>query len=786
MKDFKLKYSWRELELISFTTATNIISFIQFAIIPLNHQKKIEKTQRQFDLDPLNETSGSFISRFDIQSIIDVFVAPFDFLGVFMQMATSLRVLLFSSIVIGAVEILFLTFFFPTWRMYVFLVDFFLPTISTMCLVMIAHGYQPALTFQIMTLIIGLLYTTIRAGFQIWMFLKSRKENWVKYITYELSALFFAKITSTRDNDFIEDEHERLRADCVRRDDAIHTDFYSDNRRLVDLGLAVLLSVLLAIIIWGIRIDRIFGSMMSEDNAAAMNYFVSIFLITFFVLACLKIIVSLIYFFRFLPRLFHWLRRMSFKLVIVATGVVLIPILNMILTSTTTSEIACPYNFYYDYQSNQSTFLDYFMNRTDVACQPCSRASSLNFPICAVKCSFNQTYRNVFVSDSPFVDASDVIAFYTLPTSFIEIFFLVVFLQMIEFYFHSSLKVAEAIPAPSSSVEIKYRSVLEKIQSTGTYVFGSYRHKQALFNFNFTQAKNFVLFFSLLLPIFPLDIVAKYSSTVIPILFSVVCFLISFMSIFSRPYRSILHNVVNAISYFVGGIAAAITTLSAMDYVMPTTLTTGSFVLIFITPIIVALVTPFFVKPSKGQNGIPYRLRTIIRRNRTILPDTEAFKEDDFNITDSEEMSFIDFEDEDQENFLADDFDSGIMSPCHIQLAIDMGLEVENRVKSVCLIHDLKSTDFDDATEKMFSIVDLLLDVTSLQTLLGILTFATFFCSFCSGWGLGAGLSNWKDTTRESTLKCDWQSSSSPDFPNSSLYTCDYTATDHLKCNSTE
>lgn len=482
-----------------------------------------------------------------------------------------------------------------------------------------------------------------------------------------------------------------------------------------------------------------------------------------------------------LPNAILFLRRLAFKAFVVVSGLVLLPVLNMILNSTTTDENSCPGYHYWDYQTNQSTFLGYFSERKEslVGCVECTRLSMLKIPICGAKCSFNSTYKYVNVKGSNYVNENDLTKIYTIPNSFLEIFFLVIFLQMIENIFSKTLKIIQALPAPSKSVEIKFASILEKIKSSGGYIFTSYNHKESMYYFNFTQIKLFILFFTSLIPIFPIPAVSEVGTFMIPIMFSIVSFVISLFSGFTRPYRSILHNIINGVSYFVGGIASFITVLAVRNVPLPEDLGNVFFWLIFIVPIFSALISPFIFKPSRGQMIIPYELRTIIRKDRQILPDPPDLvlkKPFRFSETsDSNYLSIIDSEDEYQENFVAHDFNTEILAPIHVQMGLDAKYpQFNNQVHHYYYSNDLPSTEFNEATTQLFNVVDSLLDTVSYQGLLDVLSVATIICSLCVGYGFGAGIAQWKSANSETHMKCDWLNESL--IPNITLYTGRYSA----------
>jgi hypothetical protein len=135
------------------------------------------------------------------------------------------------------------------------------------------------------------------------------------------------------------------------------------------------------------------------------------------------------------------------------------------------------------------------------------------------------------------------------------VYFLAVFLQVERYIFTQTLDILEMLPAPTQHVEAKFASLLPVLTTSAGYLFQSYHHSQALFYFTVTQVKLFVLFFASLLPIFPVQEVKNIAIYAIPWMLCAVSIIIALAQIKIIPYVSILHNIVNGVGYFIGGIA---------------------------------------------------------------------------------------------------------------------------------------------------------------------------------------------------------------------------------------
>ena len=113
-----VKYNWKALDLISLTTLSNIITFIQFSIIPLDAVKSEAASDKSKVEDFISMNFGE---------VAKIFLAPFNLIKEFNKLAAPLRVGLFSTIVFAFINFLYIIFFMNSVYILIFLADLFIP-----------------------------------------------------------------------------------------------------------------------------------------------------------------------------------------------------------------------------------------------------------------------------------------------------------------------------------------------------------------------------------------------------------------------------------------------------------------------------------------------------------------------------------------------------------------------------------------------------------------------------------------------------------------------------------
>ncbi len=111
-------YRWKELDLFTIQTLSNIITFLQFALSPLELISSEAKVSDQNLITLLNTRLDSFVHFIS---------APLDLIRKYNNLIGPIRALL-SAVLFNAIIIfLYAIFFLPSWRFLVFFLDIFIP-----------------------------------------------------------------------------------------------------------------------------------------------------------------------------------------------------------------------------------------------------------------------------------------------------------------------------------------------------------------------------------------------------------------------------------------------------------------------------------------------------------------------------------------------------------------------------------------------------------------------------------------------------------------------------------
>jgi hypothetical protein len=765
------RYRCVELEMVSLTTITNIISLIQFALIPLNTANRQAEASEQSDVISTNVVHR-FMS-FDLGWLTKLFNAPLEFARRFLEIATPMRVLLFAAILFGLLNLLIVSLFLPAWRLLLFCTDLFLPGMGLFGILWIAEDYVEQRGTAVALLIIGLLYVLIRCGSMLVPYILKRNLNWELKAIHQISCIFLNRITQD-----IEPEELNHRAVAIREKvesqdnglislanpirevgEKVEKALDPGQRRsmFIDIGISGGLA-LLCIILLAIGFNTLISATYEGVQGNTMADVSEIIVIAILVAAIIRGVVAGLYFF---PRVRVYslaFRRRCFQLIVVLSGITLLPILSMILRSTDTKTVTCAYMEFRDFKSNTSNFVDYFMAR-NTTCERCTSESIRTYQEdCGRVCMYNTSKLEYKVlKDAEQVNDDDLSRIYLIPINLLEVYFLAVFLQVERYIFTRILDILEMLPSPTQHVEAKFASLLEILTTSAGYLFQSYRHSQALFYFTFTQVKLFVLFFASLLPIFPVQEVKDIAMYVIPWMFFAVSIVIALTQIKVIPYVSILHNIVNGVGYFVGGIAAMLSALAVGGNDINQKLGNAFVILIFVSPIVSALIVPLFAKKDSRLKPVGYEPQKVLHAEERLcrLDGNENEGEDES----SEVSSSLELDENPSDSKLGKKEKGGgpvqksflLMNyaPIHVQKGSVAANRGEMRkAKIIWRITDVDPTNVENATEEMIDLSDRVLDCLSFNSMVSLLNVSVIFVSACCGWGLGAGTAVWKKGTR--------------------------------------
>ncbi|OHT06121.1 hypothetical protein TRFO_25986 [Tritrichomonas foetus] len=760
-------YAWKELQLFTLTTISFIITFIQFAIIPLDTtDQSIQSSNKESS--STTEAIEEFISL-NFGPAAKVFLKPFDFIRSFNSIAAPLRVALFATIIFALVNLLYILFFFPSWRLYLYLLDLFCPGMCLFGILFLAKKYEEQRKVAIALTITGVIYFVLRFLFFLWPFLKKNKRHFYKKSVHQITAIFLSRIIKDRSTPEIDERQKRLKKTIANYDLCLpfDADRFTLVRKIVDLILSVVLFVTVLTLYcvgWEKLISKSYDGVQLKDIAYICNI-ISYALLTGF---SLRLLFNIAWFFPLTYRIFKRLRRLAFKSVVLVSGLVLLPVLNMVLQSTSTTKITCDYYQFYDFRSNTESFVQYFMKRPNQGCINCSKISANTVPPCTSICYYDPERAPLqykVLSDSNQVTENDLSSIYLVPVVLLEIYFLAIFLQMERQIFQNNLDIVTSLPGPTKNIECKFVSLVNILNSSGVYLFPSYRFNQALYYFNFTQIKNFVSFFASLFPVFPVPSVQEYAAKIIPWLFFIASITISFSQLFTTPYTSILHNVINGFSYFVGGIAALFAALQVGGLVkLPSAVGNVLFVLIFVTPIGTALISPLFLRADVALRPCSFNLPRLIKWDKKLLQIQKRRRNKGKRNDSSDEsisMAFFDeLENEDRVHDLqVGSFSLLKLAPIQIQKGIKKKVSgFSQKAADVWKCVDVIENEIDDAAKEMLEMADDLLDCQSNNAMSMILNISVIFCSLCLGWALGSGVATWKKISNnndEYYLRCN-------------------------------
>jgi hypothetical protein len=623
--------------------------------------------------------------------------------------------------------------------------------------------------------IVGLAYTSLRIFFVFLPVLRRQDVAWDMKAARQITIIFLGRLTRMIPTDALDRRSQALETKIAGMDLALSdvAGRWTVRSRVRDTALAGGLALLAIALTWIVGFDRIFTEEIAGDQLDIIITIANVVEMTVFGTALLRTLVAVLWFFPKYRKISLMLRRMSFQALFTLSGVVLLPILSMILRSTDTKRITCAWGYYLDFHSNTPGFLDYFVAR-NVTCTRCTDWSMYTSASrCREMCTFNTTFPLEYkvLKDAEQVSEDDLSRVYLIPINLLEVYFLAAFVQIQRMVFTRILDIIETLPAPTRFLDAKFGSVLAALETKAAYIFKAVRHKQSLFYFTFTQIKLFVLFFASLFPIFPVDEVKNLSLRLIPWMFFIVSIVISMVQFFGRPYISALHNWINGIGYLVGSIAALVAALVVSGISVATSIGDGLYIMLFVSPILTALIMPFFTRKSMDVLPTSYHLADVCERDKSL---TRSYKQKRNKVKHHDEMLAAEEEMEEQKekkkkkkkktkglcskaaegeeeelsydpNYRVQEFSLGSYARIHIQRGIlKKAKEVKNAREYWVPLDEIVEKDMVVYVREVFRHANHLLDVFSFNSLTTLLSLSVMFVSMCTGWGLGGATALWK------------------------------------------
>lgn len=220
----------------------------------------------------------------------------------------------------------------------------------------------------------------------------------------------------------------------------------------------------------------------------------------------LAVIFFLIYFFR----LFHWgrvfltkvkqfIRKWGLRVLLMVLDMLYIPILTVLITMMTPSQIGCPADEYLYYQVKDTDILWYpFVNHT-TTCRACIDAEYRS-TFCERKCSGVPELRMIQAPDLLFVNDVIRIAGGLLLYSLVIVMLGLPFLWW--YIIKRNHKYIDRINVFGETEEIKYGAIIHRLRSTGVFLFEDYKSKYAMWGLFELLLKFVLMVLSLIQEIF--------------------------------------------------------------------------------------------------------------------------------------------------------------------------------------------------------------------------------------------------------------------------------------------
>lgn len=555
--------------------------------------------------------------------------------------------------------------------------DLILPAAFLFGIVFIAQNYSEQKKIAIAFIVIGVIYFILRIIYMVFPIFIKNNWKWFIKCTNKISEIFVSRLRNDKDDEQLDNYCKEMRAQIDLHDYNLQFDdfHFPFKKRLFDTLITVCIwIVFLVLILIGWR--KMLKDHLDGQNLDDLVLVLTVITVILFCGVCLRILINCAWLVRPIEgkifAIFYKLRNIAYKGVLFIMNLSVLPVLTMVLSASATTEKKCNWYQYYDYKSNADSFLQYFMARKGTGCVNCSKYSA-NFvepcnSICYYDPSINPLTYKILI-DSPHISETELTDVYLVPTILLEIFYLSIFYQIFRQIFLNIYDVLTILPGPTKNIECKFQTLIFTLESAGASGFRSYRYKSAFYNFTFTHSKLFVTFLTSLLTVIPIKILKRNHQRITPWIYFFTDIIISVAQLYSTPYISILHNIVNFAAYVVAGVTSLLVGLHVCQiFTISTGLGNFLFVLCVITPILTALITPFFARRDKFLVPTTFDLLKIIYwdkklnlsfRKKMVKMQQKQEKsegenslsdEDDINNSVSVNLTGNELEDEEEEN----------------------------------------------------------------------------------------------------------------------------------------
>ncbi|KAK8841771.1 hypothetical protein M9Y10_026720 [Tritrichomonas musculus] len=765
-------YRWKELDLFTIQTLSNIITFLQFALSPLELISSEAKVSDQNLITLLNTRLDSFVHFIS---------APLDLIRKYNNLIGPIRALL-SAVLFNAIIIfLYAIFFLPSWRFLVFFLDIFIPCCFLFGIIFMWRKYETQKRISIIFIIIGTFYFLIRITLFVIQYFKHKKKKWHINLANRISSVFLSRLK--KDHDFQDEVTDEILYEIDQ--DTIYIQFdefhFPYKKRLIDFFTTFLIwLLLLLLIIFGFK--KILKNSYNGQNLEDMSLVINMTIYAIFFGMSIRLIINVIWlikpFERKVFKIFQFLHWIAYKGMYFLAGVSLIPLLGIALKASTTASHGCEYQYYFDTKSNADSFLSYFTKKESY-CEKCTISSIESDPSCQKACSLdydaNAFFYNFVIDSSVYFSTFQEL--YFIPIFIFNLFYLSFFILGLRIIYKKAMEVLVILPAPTSSIECKFQTLINTLNSSPLSLFRSYRYENAFYSLSFSEAKLFIYFWTNFTFCGILPIPYIYDPIILCFIVSFASFFISESQFFSSPYISNLHNIVNFFSYLIAGVSSLFVGLHVSYlFVMPQQLSMFFLIIVIITPILTALVTPFFIKKDPLLVPTKFDLLKIERWDKKLnqLIDfrkqqmkAKKYKRKIFRSEDEE--NYIDDDDDDDKisvleepsvsisfyqndkfqrdrNYSVNNFDLLKLAPIKVQEMLNNSKETEFKecIEKLWPKININDECFDKAAKEMIHSSNLLIDCIFYKNLIRLFNFFLIFSSACLGWCLASGIERWQ------------------------------------------
>ena len=184
-----MKYRWKELELLSLQTLTNIITYIQFSFTPIETIFKSITNVSQ---------KNQVLSK--IESFFKIFNSPIEFIHQYNQIIPTIRTSISTIVVFSAIIFLFSIFFYPSWKIVLFFFDLFIPALFSFGIVFIIKKYNDYLKTSCIFIIIGSIYFLIRFISFIYPLFSRKNYKWHIKCSHLITSVFLSRLKKDKND----------------------------------------------------------------------------------------------------------------------------------------------------------------------------------------------------------------------------------------------------------------------------------------------------------------------------------------------------------------------------------------------------------------------------------------------------------------------------------------------------------------------------------------------------------------------------------------------------------